>query len=166
MTFDDLLHGMSVFLDAHLFVYAFSLDPHFGLPCQRLLDRIARQELVGYTSTHVLSEAVHRLMTLEAIASFGWAQAGIGNRLRHNPAHVQRLSQFRQAVQQVTRIGVHALTIPLSLLDIAAAVCQQVGLLINDGLVVAVMQANGLAHLASLDHDFDRVPGLTRYAPA
>jgi len=33
-------------------------------------------------------------------------------------------------------------------------------------LIVAVMQANGLTNLASNDADFDRVPGLTRYAPA
>jgi predicted nucleic acid-binding protein len=32
-------------------------------------------------------------------------------------------------------------------------------------LVVAMMQANGLTHLASHDSDFDRVPGITRYAP-
>jgi predicted nucleic acid-binding protein len=47
----------------------------------------------------------------------------------------------------------------------AAALCQRIGLLINDGIVVALMQANGLTNLASLDADFDRVPGLTRYAP-
>src|SRR5262245_30810139 len=39
----------------------------------------------------------------------------------------------------------------------------------KDGIaarVVAVMQANGLTHLASHDSDFDRLPGITRYAPA
>jgi predicted nucleic acid-binding protein len=40
-----------------------------------------------------------------------------------------------------------------------------VGLLTNDGLIVAVMQANGLSNLASNDTDFDRVPGPTRYGP-
>jgi predicted nucleic acid-binding protein len=39
-------------------------------------------------------------------------------------------------------------------------------LLTGDALIVAVMQAHGLSHLASNDTDFDRVPGLTRYAPA
>jgi predicted nucleic acid-binding protein len=39
------------------------------------------------------------------------------------------------------------------------------GLLGNDAMIVAVMQANGLTKLASNDADFDRVPGLTRYAP-
>ena len=32
-------------------------------------------------------------------------------------------------------------------------------------LIVAVMQAHGLANLASNDTDFDRVPGITRYGP-
>jgi predicted nucleic acid-binding protein len=35
----------------------------------------------------------------------------------------------------------------------------------NDTLTIAVMQANGLANLASHDADFDRVPGLKRYGP-
>jgi predicted nucleic acid-binding protein len=48
----------------------------------------------------------------------------------------------------------------------AAAITQQVGLLSGDALVVAVMQEHGLVNLASHDADFDRVPGLRRYAPA
>ena len=31
---------------------------------------------------------------------------------------------------------------------------------------MAAMQAGGLTHLASNDADFDRVPWITRYAPA
>jgi predicted nucleic acid-binding protein len=41
----------------------------------------------------------------------------------------------------------------------------QTGLLCGDAMVVAVMRANGLTELASNDPDFDRVTGLTRYAP-
>ena len=42
---------------------------------------------------------------------------------------------------------------------------RQMGLLSNDALIVAVMQANGLSKLASSDQDFDRIPWLTRYEP-
>ena len=42
---------------------------------------------------------------------------------------------------------------------------QSTGLLTNDALIVAVMQHYGLTRLASSDPDFDRVPGITRYAP-
>jgi predicted nucleic acid-binding protein len=36
----------------------------------------------------------------------------------------------------------------------------------GDALIVTVMGHHGLTHLASYDADFDRVPGITRYAPA
>lgn len=35
----------------------------------------------------------------------------------------------------------------------------------GDALVVAAMQSEGLSQLASHDADFDRVPGVVRYAP-
>jgi predicted nucleic acid-binding protein len=53
-----------------------------------------------------------------------------------------------------------------ALLGTGADLSQQHGLLTNDARVVAVMQANNLNKLASADTDFDRVPGLSRYAPA
>ena len=41
-----------------------------------------------------------------------------------------------------------------------------IGRQVYDTRLVAVMQAHGLTKLASNDPDFDRVPALTRYAPA
>jgi len=54
----------------------------------------------------------------------------------------------------------------MPLVSAAAAISQQHGLLSGDALVVAVMREHGIVNLASHDADFDRVPGLTRYAPA
>jgi predicted nucleic acid-binding protein len=48
----------------------------------------------------------------------------------------------------------------------AADASRKTGLLTNDALVVAVMERRRLTHLASNDADFDRVPGISRYAPA
>jgi predicted nucleic acid-binding protein len=113
----------------------------------------------------VLSEAAHRLMTLEAIDRYGWPAAGIAQRLRKHPAEVQALTRFRQAIEEVPLFGVQVLAIAPALIHVATERSQQHGLLHNDGLIVAVMQANGLTTLASADDDFDRVPGLTRYGP-
>ena len=63
-------------------------------------------------------------------------------------------------------IGLDVLPVGKSHVSLAADVSRQTGLLCGDALVVAVMQAHGLANLASKDADFDRVPGITRYAPA
>jgi len=166
MIFADLPGGASVFVDANTLVYHFQPHPVFGPACTDLVERIEHLQLVGITSTHVLSEMAHRLMTLEACTAFGWPFQGIAQRLSQHPDHVQVLTRFRQAIREVPRCGIQVLTIPPTLIDIAGAVSQQTGLLTNDALVIAVMQANGLTNLASNDADFDRAPGLRRYAPA
>jgi predicted nucleic acid-binding protein len=165
MTFADLVAGDGVFVDANVLTYHFQPHPLWGPACSDLLLRIESRELAGFTSTHVLSEVSHRLMTIQASALFGWPFSGIGNRLRAHPAEVQRLTAFRQAIDSILQSSLQVLPVAPPLLGIAAAVSQQVGLLSGDALIVAVMQTNGLTKLASSDQDFDRVPGLTRFEP-
>lgn len=164
MTFADLSRGERLFLDANVMVYHFGPHPTLGPPCAQLLQRIGNQELTAFTSTHVLSEAAHHLMTLEASSHFGWTSKVVQH-LKQQPATIQQLSAFRQAVEKVPQLGIQVLTIAPDLIAAAAAFSQQHGLLSNDALIVAVMRANGLTRLASNDADFDRAPGLTRYAP-
>lgn len=149
-----------------MFIHHFEPNPQFGPAATELLERIENQQISGLTATHLVSEVAHRLMTIEAMQTFGWKAAGIALRLRSHPTQVQALWRFRQAVQEIPLLGVRILTIDPTWLDAAAGVSQQTGLLHNDALTVAVMRAHGLTNLASADPDFDRVPGLTRYAPA
>jgi predicted nucleic acid-binding protein len=86
MTFDDLTAGQSVFVDANTFVYHFAADPALGTACSGLLRRIENGELQGFTSTHVLTELAHRLMTIEASTVYGWPFAGIAYRLQMHAA--------------------------------------------------------------------------------
>jgi predicted nucleic acid-binding protein len=139
MTLADLPHGSAVFLDANIFVFHFQPHTVFGPPCTDLLKRIEKAEFAGHTSTHVLSEVAHRLMTLEASVLFHWPSK-IVHHLKQNPANVQRLSHFRSALQTVSQMGIQTFTIPATALDGAAAISQQTGLLSNDALIVAVMQ--------------------------
>jgi predicted nucleic acid-binding protein len=166
MTYADVPAGASVFIDAGVFIHHFEPNPLYGPAASAFLERVENQEITGLTSTHVLSEVAHRLMTIEAMQAFGWKSAGIALRLRNHPAEVKTLTRFRQAVQEVPRFGIRLLTIDPAWVDGAAAVTQQTGLLHNDALVVTVMQAHGLSHLASADPDFDRVLGLSRYGPS
>lgn len=165
MIFADLAAGDATFVDANTFIYHFAPDPVLEPPCTQLLQRIENRELEGFTSLHLLSEVAHKLMTLEASTLFGWSLTGMANRLRRHPAEVQKLTAFRRAIEQVVQSRVQVLAPPVSALVDAAAISQQTGLLMNDALIVALMRANGLSRLASHDADFDRVPGLTRYAP-
>jgi predicted nucleic acid-binding protein len=165
MTFDDLVAGDTIFEDANTLLYDFTNHPIFGAACKQLHKRVENKELQAYTTTHVLSEMVHRLMTIEAGALFGWSAQGIAARLRRHPAEVQQLSQYRRALDEIPLIGIQVLPIIPPLISKAADVIRQTGLLQGDALIVAVMREHNLTRLASEDGDFDRVPGLTRYAP-
>jgi len=166
MTFLELAAGEALFLDANTLIYHFTPHPQFGAACAALLQRVQRRELTAYTSTHALSEVAHRTMTLEAMSTFGWTAKNIAPKLKRHPTEVQSLKQFRLAIDGIPQLGVQVVPVDYSLVRAAARISQQFGLLSGDAIVVAVMQAHGLSHLASHDADFDRVPGITRYAPA
>jgi predicted nucleic acid-binding protein len=165
MTLADIPAGATIFADANVLLFAIAPDPVYGPACEAFLDRSENQEIAVVTSTHILGEVVHRLMTIEAAERFGWPVAGIANRLRRHPAEVQQLIRPERGLDEINAARVTVLPIAPQLVSLAAATCRQTGLLYGDALVVAVMRDQGLTALASLDADFDRVPGLTRYAP-
>lgn len=166
MTFVQIPAGEPVFLDANTLIYHFANDPLYGGACTQLIQRVELQQLRGFTSAHVLADVAHRLMTLEAISLLGWNPAGIAARLRKHHAQIPRLSIYRQAIANIPHLAIQVLPVTQSLIEAATRLSQQHALLTGDALIVAVMQANGLTNLASNDADFDRVPGLVRYAPA
>jgi predicted nucleic acid-binding protein len=148
-----------------MFVYYFAPDPRWSGSCGQLLRRIQNQEIAGHTSAVILGEVAHRLMTIEARVRYGWTSGKVLHRLKQNPNIVQALTNSEAAVASIIASRVQTFPVDSALVAVATAVSRQTGLLSNDALMVAVMQAHGLTKLASNDADFDRVPGLTRYAP-
>ena len=111
MIYADLPAGATVFLDASVFIHHFEPNALFGPAATEFLERIENQEIIGITGTHIVSEVAHRLMTIEAMQSFGWKSAGIALRLRNHPTQVQTLKRFRQAIQEIPLFGIRILTI-------------------------------------------------------
>jgi predicted nucleic acid-binding protein len=77
-----------------------------------------------------------------------------------------QLSKFHQSLTEVPKLGIRILTIAEALVETAALLSRQTGLLSDDALILAIMRQHGLTKIASNDPDFDRVPGITRYEPA
>jgi predicted nucleic acid-binding protein len=166
MTFASIPPGTAIFLDANTLIYHFTNDAKYGVACTQLLKRVELNQLQGFTSAHVLGDVAHRLMTLEAISLLGWPPAGVAARLRKHHAEIPKLGVYRQAIASAPLLGIQVLPITHLLVEAATLLSHQFELLTGDALVVAVMRQQGLTDLASADDDFDRVPGLTRYAPA
>jgi len=165
VTFRDISAGTALFVDANCLAYAVTADPRYGSACERLLERIDNQDVQGFTSAHVLSEVAHRVMALEAVSRYNRSLTGMANWLRRHPTEVQQLSRHVQALDEVSNCKVQVFPVEGSAVSSAADLSIPFGLLSSDALVVALMQRHGLTALASLDADFDRVPGITRYAP-
>jgi predicted nucleic acid-binding protein len=165
MTLDQVLSGVHVFVDANILVYHFQPHPVFGPMCQRLLERIERHDIEGYTSANLLGELAHRLMVIEAGALPGWGGGKVLNRLKQQSGVVMQLTRFQTAVDSVLQSKIQVFAIPPLLISTAAALSRQHGLLTNDAVILALMQAHGLTDLASHDAHFDGVRGVTRYAP-
>src|ERR1700751_2339991 len=153
MTFDQLPANSAVFLDANTFVYAILGHSTYGMNCIALLERVERQEVQGFSSSHVLSHTVHRVMTLEACDRFGWPAQGIANRLRRHPAEVQQLLIPRRAGDEIQVARVTVLPVAAQQVSQAVDLSRQYGLLSGDALIVAVMRDQGITQLASLDAD-------------
>src|SRR6516165_9024620 len=116
MTFANLVTGDALFVDANTLTYHFEPHARWGSSCSQLLQRIENQQLVGYTSGHVIAEVSHRLMTIEARNLLGWPIAGIGNRLRTNPTEVRKLTLFRTSVEKLLQGKLQILPVTPALL--------------------------------------------------
>ena len=143
MTFLNLVAGDAVFIDANTFVYHFAPDPRWSGSCGQLLQHIQNQEIAGRTSAAILSETAHRLMTIEARIRHGWTSGKVLQRLKQNPHIVQTLTNSEAAVASIIGSRVHIFPVDPALITAAIGVSRQTGLLTNDSLIVALMQATG-----------------------
>jgi predicted nucleic acid-binding protein len=166
MKLADIVAGGTVFVDANILVFALANHATYGALCDEFLDRVENQEIIAFTSAHVVGEVIHRMMTIEASNRFGWPVQGIANRLRRHPAEVQQLVRPRQALDEIAAARVNVLAVTVPHVSDATDISRKIGLLYNDALVVAMMRDQAITQLASLDSDFDLVPGVVRFAPS
>lgn len=153
--------GTDVFLDANIFVYAFTdTSPE----CTALLDRCIKLDVYGITSIQTINEVTHRLMMFEA-AGKGFIPKPRANLLSKRPDAVRQLTDYWRKVSQVFAMNLSIVPITESILQLAYQVRNSVGLLTHDSVVVAAVQECGLTQLASHDGDFARVDTLTLYRP-
>lgn len=162
MTLDELPNGTRLFIDANIFVY------HFGghsAECQTLLERCARQQVLGYTSTFVIAEILHRLMIGEAVQKGLVTAKGAVAKLAEKPELVTQLRQYNECVKQISEMNVSIVSLTPDILTASKTIRERDGLLTNDSLVIATMLDLEIHDLASADVGFTRVEGIRVYAP-
>ncbi len=162
----DIPNSAVVMLDANVLVYALTPQASLHRACRELLERGARGDVTLCTSVSVTADVPHRAMVLEVLAQ-GQAQrsAEAVALLKQRPDLVQQLTRYRTILRDLRQARVDIL--PLTYRDLHASRLsrEQHGLMVNDALIVAVMQREGITFLATNDPDFARVPGLAVRIP-
>ncbi|HEV8717007.1 MAG TPA: type II toxin-antitoxin system VapC family toxin [Candidatus Binatia bacterium] len=156
--------GSRIFIDANVFIYHFTQTP-LTAACTAFLQRVEAGDLYGITSIVILAEVAHRLMILEAIRTLGLSSRTAVKKLKETPDLVCRLSHYKLATERIPSFKVMIESVTFAHLQTAQGLSTLHGLLTNDSLTVAMMQAFGLTDLASNDPDLSVVPGLTIWRP-
>ncbi len=153
------------FVDADIFYCHFVETDLLSEPSTAFLEKVAMGNLEAYTSIHVLSEAIHKIMLAEAARRFARERAGLVNWLHRHPERIAELSEFRQAASELVEVGLNLLTTDATDLITAGQLSSEMGLLTNDAMIIALMRRYSLSHLVTNDDDFDGVPGITVWKP-
>jgi len=158
----ELPAEQTVFIDANIFIYHFT---GISQECSSFLERCERGGLWGVTAVHILLEVLHRLMMIEAVTK-GLVTAGnVVKKLRERPNVVKQLTDCRTQTEAILEMGIGVVGLTLDVLKTSHPYRRRDGLLVNDSLIAAVMKAEGILDLATVDPDFTRVEGLRVYSP-
>lgn len=156
--------GARVFIDANIFVYHFTQAPLTSASAS-FLQRVEAGDLQGITSVVILAEVAHRLMILEAIRNLGLSPRTAVKKLKEQPDLVRQLSHYKVVTERIPSFNVTVEPVTFAHFQTAQSLSVLHGLLTNDSLTAAVMQALGVTDVASNDLDLTVVPGLTIWRP-
>jgi predicted nucleic acid-binding protein len=162
----EVADGTSLLLDANILVYA-SIDTAstYAAAVDPLLVRVARGQLMAYTTTTVLADVAHRAMLAEAASLSGRQLAGMRSWLTSHPEVASRLRLHVEVLQRLLATRIRVIRPAADTVVRAAEFASEHGLLMNDAVLLAAMVERGIEHLVTNDDDFDSVPGITVHKP-
>jgi len=157
----ELPAGQTVFIDANIFIYHFT---GLSQECSGFLERCERGDLWGVTAVHVLLEVLHRLMMIEAVTKKLVTSGNVARKLRKKANVVKQLVDYQTQTEAILEMGIEVVGLTSDSLRISYPCRHRDGLLVNDSLIAAVMEAEGISDIATADPDFSRVDGLRVYS--
>ncbi|MEE8194976.1 MAG: type II toxin-antitoxin system VapC family toxin [Candidatus Bipolaricaulota bacterium] len=158
----ELPTGQTIFVDANIFIYHFT---GLSQECSSFLERCERGDLWGITGVHILLEVLHRLMMIEAVTKKLVTSGNVAKKLRKKPNVVRELANCQTQTEAILEMGIEVVGLTSDALKISHPYRRRDGLLVNDSLTAAVMEAEAILDLATADPDFTRVKGLRVHRP-
>lgn len=158
--------GLEIFVDANIFIYHFSGPTEFTEPCFNFLLRIEEGDLIGYTSTTVLTEILHRLMIIEATEKLDIEPKNAIRYLKRHPQEVKKLTSHLSVPEKIKQMGLNFLTTNADDLIASNEIKKEFGFLTNDSINLSIMKRYNLKNIATNDPDFERIAYIQVWKPS
>jgi predicted nucleic acid-binding protein len=154
----NLPPNVDIFIDANLLAYFFVRRDTFAQHVAQFLKRAVDDELRIHSSTQVVSDVIHRVMLSEAVRTFKLEPSKAAQYLKTHPERVKALRENLNIPSRVYHeLGINILPVTHIELHSSRRFRTEYGLLANDSIIAATMRNNKITHLATNDHDFERV---------
>jgi predicted nucleic acid-binding protein len=160
----EIPKGVPIFVDANVFHLYLRGPKSVRDKCRRLLERIERGELKGYTSTLVLDELAYKLLLRRIEETHRRNPLEV---MEENPSAIGESSSYvDKGLNIVLGIrGIKVLAIGRHHAEEFVTYMRRYSLLPRDALHLSSMMTIGCKDIASTDEDFDLVPGVVRWSP-
>ncbi len=162
MNLDSIKTGTKVFIDANIFIYHFT---GVSNECSNFLTRCEQSDINGITSINVLLEVLHRLMMVEAVRKKLVEPPNIINKLKKHPEKIKELNEYNINTQKIKDMGITVYPISYEMFIKSYPFRLKYGLMVNDSVILASMQEQGIKSLASNDEEFFKIEGLSVFNP-
>jgi predicted nucleic acid-binding protein len=162
MRLDEVQKGERVFIGANIFIYHFTGVPN---ECSDFLARCEQKEIFGLTSVNVLLEVLHRLMMIEAVKKKLANPPDIANKLTKHPEIIKQLNEYYINTQKIAEMGIAVKPLPYDAILKSHSFRVGYGLMVNDSMIIASMQEEGIKTLITNDDGFSEVDRISVYKP-
>lgn len=163
MRLDRMESGSEVFIDANIFIYHFT---GVSNESSDFLSRCEQGDLTGTTSVNVLLEVLHRLMMIKAVRKRLVQPPNIVKKLRKFPEKIKQLNEYFINTLKIPEMGIRIKPISFETILKSQAIRAGYGLMVNDSLIVASMQEEGIQSITTNDEGFLKIKWLTVHKPA
>lgn len=130
------------FIDANIPMYSNGRPDPYKMPCTRILNMIADDEIYGISSVEVFQEILHRYRSIQM-----------------DEKGIQIANDFARTLHEVLPVYLEDVQIAMALMETHR------GIPMRDLIHVAVMLNNGIHTIISADKHFDLFPEIHRIDP-
>jgi predicted nucleic acid-binding protein len=152
-----------IFIDTNIFLYTVFGHPAYGKSCRDFLKRVEKNELIGFTSDLVFNEVFHKLMTAEIAEAEGIEAHNVPMLIKREPKIIGEMRRVWEEMELLSSFGITLLN--STTYPEFVRLSRKYMLTAADAAHIAIMQANGIASMASNDRDFKRVAWLNLWRP-